>query len=76
MPLTSELRNAPLFRIVVEPSAQNGLEKVSQIMIDKPITFSRAKIGSAFGRLEDDTLLRVSRALAVWDRHRIAPPLA
>src|SRR5215469_10416756 len=45
LPLTSDLRNAPLFRVLVEPSPENGLEKVSQIMIDKPITFLRTKIG-------------------------------
>jgi mRNA interferase MazF len=66
LPLTSELRNAPLFRILIEPSPANGLEKVSQVMVDKPITFLRAKIGRSFGRLDDDVLLRVNRALAVW----------
>jgi mRNA interferase MazF len=66
LPLTSDLRNAPLFRIVVEPSATNGLQKVSQIMVDKPMTFPREKIGTAFGRLDDETMLRVNRALAVW----------
>ena len=66
LPLTSEIRDAPLFRIVVEPSPTNGLEKISQIMVDKPITFLRAKIGATFGRLEEELLLRVNRALAVW----------
>lgn len=66
LPLTSELRTAPLFRILVEPSPANGLDKVSQIMVDKPITFLRTKIGRSFGRLDDDVLLRVNRALAVW----------
>ncbi len=66
LPLTSELRNAPLFRILVEPSTENRLEKVSQIMIDEPITFLRNKIGRSFGRIDDDILLRVNRALAVW----------
>jgi mRNA interferase MazF len=66
LPLTSEIRDAPLFRILVEPSSTNGLEKISQIMVDKAITFSRAKIGRSFGRLDDDILLRVNRAIAVW----------
>jgi mRNA interferase MazF len=66
LPLTSELRDAPQFRILVEPSAANALEKISQIMVDKPITFSRSKIGKTFGRLDDDMILRVNRAVAVW----------
>ena len=34
-PVTSELRDAPLFRITVEASAGNGLQQCSQIMVDK-----------------------------------------
>lgn len=66
LPVTSEIRSAPLFRITVEPSDANGLGKVSQIMIDKPVSVRRDRIGKPFGRIEDETLLRVNRALAVW----------
>ena len=44
LPLTSEIRTAPQFRIVVEPSATNGLRRISQIMVEKPMTFRRDKI--------------------------------
>lgn len=66
LPLTSEIRSAPQFRITVEPSTANSLRLVSQIMVDKPMTFRRDKIREPFGRLENDILMRVSRALAVW----------
>jgi mRNA interferase MazF len=66
LPLTSEIRSAPQFRIVIEPSMTNGLRRISQIMVDKPMTFRRNKIGASFGRLDDETMLRVGRALAVW----------
>ena len=66
LPLTSEIRSAPQFRIVVEPSATNGLRRISQIMVDKPMTFRRDKIRASFGRMDDETMLRVGRALAVW----------
>jgi mRNA interferase MazF len=66
LPLTSDLHAAPLIRILVEPSESNGLRAISQIMIDKPMTIRRDKIGKVIGRLDDDTILRVSRALAVW----------
>jgi mRNA interferase MazF len=66
LPLTSEIRSAPQFRITVEPSPTNGLQRISQIMVDKPMTFRRDKIRVPLGRVDDATMLRVGRALAVW----------
>jgi mRNA interferase MazF len=66
LPVTGELRNAPLFRITVNPNEQNGLKTPSQIMVDKPQTVSRDKIGETFGRLDGDAMLSVNRALAVF----------
>ena len=66
LPVTSEIRSAPLFRVTVEPSASNGLRKVSQVMVDKPVSVKRDKLGPPFGRIEDEAMLRVNRALAVW----------
>jgi len=66
LPVTSELRDAPLFRIAVTPSAINGLHKPSQVMVDKPQTVARTKIGKTIGRLDDEVMLGVNRALAVF----------
>jgi mRNA interferase MazF len=66
LPLTSEIRSAPQFRITVEPSPTNGLQRISRIMVDKPMTFRRDKIRVPLGRVDDATMLRVGRALAVW----------
>ena len=66
LPVTSDLRKAPLFRIDVEPTAVTNLEKRSQIMVDKVQTVPREKLGAAFGRLDDATMLTINRALAVW----------
>jgi mRNA interferase MazF len=66
LPVTGELREAPLFRVAMEPSELNGLSKTSQVMVDKPQTIARDKIGEVFGRLDDETLLTVNRALAVF----------
>ena len=66
LPVTGELRDAPLFRIAVTPSAANGLRKPSQVMVDKPQTVARTKIGKTIGRLDDDVMLGVNRALAVF----------
>ena len=66
LPVTSELRQAPLFRIAVDPTSGNNLKKRSQVMVDKIQTVSREKVGPAFGKLDDATMLAVNRALAVW----------
>src|ERR1700678_3681805 len=62
--LTSELVDAPDFRITVDPSETNGLKARSQIMADKPVTVRRARIGQSIGRLEDDDLGRLNVAVA------------
>ncbi|MDP2025002.1 type II toxin-antitoxin system PemK/MazF family toxin [Sulfuriferula sp.] len=66
LPVTSELRDTPLFRIQVNPDESNGLRKPSQVMADKVQTISREKIGDVFGHLAEEEMLAVSRALAVF----------
>ncbi|AYO82295.1 type II toxin-antitoxin system PemK/MazF family toxin [Methylobacterium brachiatum] len=63
--LTSTLRDAPLFRLTVEPTPANGLRSISQIMIDKIIAMPRAKCSPPIGRLERDTLATLNRMLAL-----------
>ncbi|RTL95685.1 type II toxin-antitoxin system PemK/MazF family toxin [Ancylobacter aquaticus] len=66
LPLSGTLVDAPLIRIAVEPSEANGLRKSSQIMIDKPMTVRRDRMGPAFGQLEDEAMVRVTRSLALF----------
>jgi mRNA interferase MazF len=66
LPVTSELRETPLFRVRVEPTDDNGLRKSSQVMIDKAHTIAREKVGNTFGQLDDESMLAVNRALAVF----------
>jgi len=66
LPVTSELRNTPLFRIAVNADKNNGLNKTSEIMVDKIQTIPREKIGNVFGHLAEEDMLAVSRALAVF----------
>jgi len=65
-PVTSTIVDTPLFRVTVEPSRGNGLRLVSQIMVDKITTVRRQRVGQTIGRMEDDVMLRLSRALALW----------
>ena len=66
LPITSTLVAAPLLRISVLPTTENGLQKPSQIMIDKAITIKRDKIGQTIGRIDSNTLVEVERCLAVF----------
>jgi mRNA interferase MazF len=58
--------DAPLLRLTVEPSAANGLRKRSQVMIDKAMSVRRGRVGPPIGRLDDATMLEVTRSLAVF----------
>lgn len=60
--LTSEVNDWPLFRVTIEPSAENGLRKRSQVMIDRAVALPREKVGQVFGRLGEADMLAVSRA--------------
>ena len=61
--LSSERRDFSLFRIDVRPTPENGLRHPSQVMVDKAVTVPLARIGQRIGRLNDDTLRAVDRAL-------------
>jgi mRNA interferase MazF len=63
LPLTSEVHDAPLFRVSVTASAETGLRKPSQIMVDKATTVPRVKIGPPIGSVDDATLRLVDEAL-------------
>ena len=43
--ITSELRDAPLFRPDLKPTRENGLSKTSQVMVDKIFSAKRGSIG-------------------------------
>ncbi|MGF7151522.1 mRNA interferase MazF [Sphingomonas zeicaulis] len=64
--LSSTLVEAPLIRIPLNPSADNGLRRPSQIMIDKAMSVKRDKIGLPFGRAGAEVMLQVSRSLALF----------
>ncbi|CAM5622791.1 hypothetical protein RLIN73S_04227 [Rhodanobacter lindaniclasticus] len=63
LPVTGTLVAAPLFRITVQPIAENGLQKPSQIMVDKAMTVKRDKLGQPIGRIDADAMVEVERCL-------------
>jgi mRNA interferase MazF len=66
VPLTSSVYPAPLVRVLVEPSRASGLRTVSQAMVDKIITIHRRRLGPTIGALDEETMQRVNRSLALW----------
>jgi mRNA interferase MazF len=65
-PFTTNLTEAPLFRLPVEPSNGNGLRVPCCLMVDKIVTVPRAKIGRRAGRLDDEDMVRVNRAVLLF----------
>jgi mRNA interferase MazF len=63
---TSDPTDAPLFRLVVEPSEANGLRTTSRLMVDKITTVPKAKLGTRVGELEDENIVRLNRAILVF----------
>jgi mRNA interferase MazF len=66
LPLTSTIVDAPLLRLTIDPGRENGLGRVSQVMVDKALTLPREKVGKTIGHLDEDVMIRVTRALAMW----------
>lgn len=64
--LSSKLIQAPIFRLNVVPESHNGLVKECQIQIDKIMSVRKEKIGAVIGRLDETSMVRVNRALALW----------
>jgi mRNA interferase MazF len=63
---TSSDRDAPIVRLAVVPSERNGLQSPSRLMVDKLTTVPRVKVGRLIGRLDDDDLVRLNRAILVF----------
>lgn len=65
-PFTTNPVEAPLIRLPIDPSEENGLDQPSQLMIDKVTTMPRSNLGERLGRLRDDELVALNRALIVF----------
>jgi len=63
---TSDPTDAPLFRIAIEPSEINGLNTTSRLMVDKITTIQKHRLGARIGRLADDDMLRLNRAVMIF----------
>jgi mRNA interferase MazF len=64
--VSGTLVDAPLLRVTVPPSSENGLQKPSQVMVDKAMTVKREQVGRAIGHIDPEALLEIERRLAVF----------
>lgn len=63
---TTDDTDAPLFRLAVEPNERNGLRIPCHLMVDKVTTVPKSKVGAHIGRLDDEDILRLNRAVLVF----------
>lgn len=65
-PLTTTAVEAPLVRVAIDVSDTNGLREQSQLMADTVTTMPRENLRVRLGRLADEDMLRLNRAVTVF----------
>ena len=63
---TTDPTETPLFRWAVEPNERNGLHAPCRLMVDEITTVPKSKGGAKIGRLDDEDILRLNRAVVVF----------
>jgi len=63
---TTDPTDAPLIRLLLDADETTGIRESSRLMIDKITTIPRSKLGERIGRVSDDDMIRLSRALVVF----------
>lgn len=64
--ITSDKTEAPLFRIMIQPSDQNRLATISRLMVDKITTIPKSKLGHRIGHLDAADLVRINQAMLIF----------
>ena len=62
---TTDPTEAPLLRMLIEPTDRNGLSSASRLMVDKVTTVPKTRLGKRIGKLNDEDVVRLNRALTV-----------
>jgi mRNA interferase MazF len=63
VPITSDLEHNPELRVPISPTAENGLRKPSELMIDRIQTCTWSRVGGHIGHIDAATLRKVEIAL-------------
>ena len=64
--LTSDPALAPLFRVPLTPSDENGLHEPCRVMVDKITTVRRERLSRRIGSLSAADMRRIDRAMLVF----------
>lgn len=62
-PITTYLIDAPILRPIIAPTTENGLQQVSQVMVEKISPLRKDVIRQQIGRLGREEMTRVETAL-------------
>jgi mRNA interferase MazF len=65
-PLTSHIEKEIVFRPTLLPDEQNGLQQISQIMVDKIVAIKRDKLDRTLGSISLHKQEEVIQALKLW----------
>lgn len=63
---TTDETDAPLPRLLIEPSEANCLREASRLMVDKLVTVPKERLGRKIGRLSDEDVMRLNRSMLVF----------
>lgn len=63
---TTDPTDALLFRLHIVPSKRNGLRVSCRLMVDTLTTVPKTKAGAHVGRLDDEDMVRLNRAILVF----------
>ncbi len=63
---TTDPTDAPLFRLLVAADDETEIREPSRLMVDKITTIARSKLGEPVGRLSDEDMVRLDRAMLVF----------
>jgi len=64
--VTSDLVDAPLFRLSLPAGSRTGLDQPSQVMVDKIVSVPREALGKTMGRCTPDEMDTIEVALRRW----------
>jgi len=70
---TTDETDAPLFRLLITPNERNALRSPCRLMVDKITTVPKSKMGAHIGRLDDEDVLRLNRAVLVFLGLTVSP---
>lgn len=63
---TTRRTETDFFRPVVLPTMENGLQQPCRLMVDKLTTVPKTKLGKKIGDLDDDSVVRLNKAVVLF----------